>query len=88
MNIILDGQCTVERAEDLRNTLLQALEQEGTVEVSFSQVEDADISFFQLLHAVRLSGVSRGRTVVFHQDLPERLGFKARMAGLEQIVAA
>lgn len=86
--IVMDGTCTVERAEDLRQTLLQALDKEETVEVSFAKVEEVDISFFQLLHAVRLSGASRGRKVVFHQDLPGHLGFKARMVGLEQIVAA
>jgi anti-anti-sigma regulatory factor len=90
MDITLQGRCTVERAAELRDTLLRALEatpEGGEARVSLAGVEEADLTLFQLLHAARNTFALSGRGLHLLPDLPPELSERARHCGLEQLAA-
>jgi anti-anti-sigma regulatory factor len=58
--IACDGTLTIARAEELRETLLSALDQGCDVLVDCSGAAEVDLSFLQLLLAARSSAARRG----------------------------
>lgn len=56
---------TIQTAAEVRNTLIDAIGDSPDLVVDGSQVEEADISFLQLLIAVRRSVVARGGKLSF-----------------------
>ncbi|MBF0285214.1 MAG: STAS domain-containing protein [Magnetococcales bacterium] len=85
MKITLEGQYTVERADELRQQLMAVMKEKEEVEISLAKVERADLTFFQLLHAAMKSRRQKGRSMKFSGDLPEALMFQARMCGLAEL---
>ncbi len=74
MNISFEGPCTVQQAHNLQTLLLQALQTATEpVVLSFSNVDDADLSFFQLLLACKRSFKAAGKELIFKRDLPKDL---------------
>lgn len=75
------GQCTIEHALELHNTLQNALERADPIEISFAGVTKADISFFQLLYSLHASCKQLGRELVLRDDMPESLAAQSKMTG-------
>ncbi|GAB7081679.1 STAS domain-containing protein [Megalodesulfovibrio paquesii] len=69
MEITFPPHCTVEHAQAIKATLLQALQAGGDVHCSFSRVAEADLSFFQLLTAARRSCEDAGVALICARDL-------------------
>ncbi|WP_027184182.1 STAS domain-containing protein [Desulfovibrio inopinatus] len=86
MNIEFEGDLTVERAADIKQQLLDALSTGESVELGFSKAADADLTFFQLLHAAKKSFAARQQPLILKKDLPEHLAFKAQVSGMEEII--
>lgn len=57
----LDGELTIYRAQELRQTLLQALAQPGDLQLDLSEVSELDSSAVQLLLATRLDALAAGK---------------------------
>ena len=85
MNVRLEGTWTVERAGELKDILLQAVTS-GEMEVDFTAVREADLSFFQLLHAAQKSCIKTGVSVRFLPTLSPILETRACWTGLGGIV--
>ncbi len=86
MEIELDAgsSATVRNAADLRQQCIDALAGEGDIEVNIADITEADLSFVQLLHALRAAGAEAGRQVRLRAPAPapvaallERAGFLA-----------
>ncbi len=89
MNIILEGDCTVQRSAEILQQLRRALiEAQDVLTLSFARVEDADLSFFQLLEATRRSCEAAGKKLVLQADFPQRLGAYARRTGFDELLGA
>ncbi len=85
MRIELDEDCTVARATALKERFLEALRRGEAAEVSLRGVAQADLSFFELLHAVRHGFERRGVGLVLLPDLPGHLARAAGWTGLAEL---
>lgn len=82
MRIDLDGECTVAVARVLRDLFLDALARGEPTQVSFARIAGADLSFFELLLAVREAFARKGVGLELLPDLPDHLAFAAEWTGL------
>jgi anti-anti-sigma regulatory factor len=85
VNRSLNGTWTVERAEELKELLLEIMET-GEVDLDFTGVEEADLTFFQLLHAAQKSCRKSGVSIRFLPSLSPLHETRARWTGLSGIV--
>lgn len=67
--IVAGGRLTTSQAGRLRQLLLEAFEGASRVELSLHQVQEADLSFLQLLCAAHRTAVGRG--IAFRVSVPE-----------------
>jgi len=88
MRFEFTGECSASQAQELKERLLKALSSGEPVECSFSGVESADMSFFELLHSARKSFAEKGVELSFAADLPGDYSRDAAWAGLPEIVAS
>lgn len=87
MVIQFPPHCSVENAQALKRTLVEALEAGGDVHCSFAQVVEADLSFFQLLTATQRSCQDAGVALVCARDLPPALASAAAAANWSNLIA-
>jgi len=57
----LDGELTIYRAQELRQTLLDALAQPSDLQLDLSEVSELDSSAVQLLLATRMEALAAGK---------------------------
>jgi len=89
MKLVFEGSCTVERIAELKQMLARAMEGgKKQLELCFENVTEADLSFFQLLHAAVKMSQKRGPKLIFRPNLPESLTFKAVKTGMTHITTA
>lgn len=89
MKLVFEGSCTVERIAELKQMLVSAMsDAEEQLELCFENVTEADLSFFQLLHAAAKTSQKRGPKLIFRPNLPESLTFKAVKTGMTHITTA
>ncbi len=86
MRVDFDGACTIQRMEELLQTMRQTLAgADEPVTLGFSRVQEADLAFFQLLLATRKSFAGQGKELRFAPDLPPHLGVAARLSGCAEL---
>ncbi|WP_461211261.1 STAS domain-containing protein [Desulfocurvus sp. DL9XJH121] len=83
MSIRIAGPCVVENASEVAAALLRGLAA-GETEVDFSGVTDADLSFFQIIHALK----KEAGAATLLPSLPVVFGEAARWCGLAEILTA
>jgi len=88
VDIQYKGNCTVDRIGELREQLMEAMSRGESTRLSIREVQEADLAFFQLLHAARQSFAEHGVALELAADLPHRLAEAAQRTGLGHIVAA
>lgn len=88
MEFEFDGECTIERADEIRQSLLNTIDKNDHISLRFARVEYADLTFFQLLGAVIRTCDAAGKTLEMKNDLPAKLTLNARMTGFAHIVEA
>lgn len=71
MRVTITGDCTVVRAEEIREQLLSAVAGPEGVELDISGVTAMDLSFCQLLHAAMASCAAKGVPFKLAGTLPE-----------------
>lgn len=85
MRVSFEGKCTVERASELRDSLLQALNAGKSIDLDFQGVTAMDMSFCQLIHALRASCKEQGKRCELQANLPPELGVFAQRCGLPEL---
>lgn len=83
--VVLEGELTLTRAEELKGRFLRALAGAGTVTVRFGEVSDADLSFMQLLCSLCRSAARERKKVSFGNGLPRVLLEAATTAGFTRL---
>lgn len=80
--VVLSGDLTISRSEELRESLLAAFSAGAAVHMDCSAALSADVSFLQLIVAARASAARRGveLTVAAPPDGP--VAITARAAGM------
>jgi anti-anti-sigma regulatory factor len=86
MRIEFPETCTIEKARHMHEQLLEAVREEGEIRLNFENVQDVDLTFFQLLHAARKSCEALGISLVMEPSMPARFAAQARQTGLEAIL--
>jgi anti-anti-sigma regulatory factor len=79
MVLKFEKEYTVENAADLKKDLSEALASEEDIDLDLSELEDADYSFFQLIHSAIKSTTNKVTILPGWQD---SLTSKLSMTGL------
>ncbi|GEM_PF-3384169 len=66
-----EGSCTVERAEQLKESLLTGLQNGNELVLDLSGITGCDLTFVQLLCAVAKKADSQGKNVVSTASVPQ-----------------
>lgn len=74
----LSGRWGVEKAEELHRAFLQAMEGTVPLEVDLEEVEDGDLTFFQIISAAHKTA-AKGRLKFV--KIPEHMSTKAENTG-------
>jgi anti-anti-sigma regulatory factor len=82
--LAITGKCTVEHATTLREALLAAIGLGKALALDVSGVEDADLTFLQLLVATAQTLDKRGTCLLRQGPLPQSLTEAARVSGFDQ----
>ncbi|TVM16884.1 hypothetical protein DPQ33_10750 [Oceanidesulfovibrio indonesiensis] len=83
--VALTGRLTIERAAEIKEMFAQALDAGDDVTVDLSRVEDADVTFLQVLWAAYKSAGQRGVRISLSGEIPEGLKEAAARAGLADL---
>jgi len=86
MELHFPKECTVRRAAEIKDLLLSSLGNGDDTILSFEKVEEADLSFFLLLHSAELTSKKWGKKLAMLPNLPAKLAGRATMAGFAHIV--
>jgi anti-anti-sigma regulatory factor len=82
--VALAGSYTVERASELRDQLLEALNASDVLDLDISGLTGGDLALLQVLCSAQKTCAAKGKTVRPSQPLHERLGEIIQSSGLEQ----
>jgi hypothetical protein len=85
----LDGSRTIRNAEDTRDLLMEALKRPSPIRLNCSAVDEADLSFLQLLLSARKSAEAAGKALTLSHSASasflaavSRAGFATAADGL------
>ena len=79
--ITMKGAMTIERAGELKQMLLDAMRESGSLVIRFVENSGIDISFLQLICAAHRSAIVSGKKIKIDQNIPESLLEKILSAG-------
>jgi anti-anti-sigma regulatory factor len=79
--INLEGDLTLPRAEEIKNTFAAALSGAGSISITFGTVSDIDLSFLQLFCSLHRSAEREKKTVRIEGPAPRALKEAAESAG-------
>jgi anti-anti-sigma regulatory factor len=82
--LAISGKCTVEHAATLRDALLAAAGPGKALALDVSGVEDADLTFLQLLLATAQTLDKRGTCLTRLGTIPQVLAEAARVSGFDR----
>ena len=82
--VALAGSYTVERASELKDQLLEALNGSDAVDLDISGLTGGDLAMLQVLCSAQKTCAARGKAIRPSQPLQERLGELIQSSGLEQ----
>jgi anti-anti-sigma regulatory factor len=82
--VAISGKCTVEHAAALREELLAVAGQGKALALDVSAVEEADITFLQLLLATAQTLEKRGTCLLRAGTISQGVGEAARISGFDQ----
>lgn len=87
MNLSFKGSLTIERAEEVKETLLKALNSnEQEIFLNLSDIEKIDISFLQILYAANLEAVSKNIKISLKGIVPESIRDVAKITGFDRTI--
>lgn len=81
--LVLSGEVTIERGADLREALLDVLENFASVRIDMAGVTAADLTLVQLLQSAAVTARARGVDLAASGPVPEAVAEAARRTGLD-----
>jgi anti-anti-sigma regulatory factor len=79
--LTLEGDCTLERARELKSLLHDALKADGDLVLNLDNITATDISFLQLICAAHRTALAGGKRVLFRPKPSTAFMDTARGAG-------
>jgi len=80
----ISGKCTVENAVELRDALLAVVSMGKPIALDVSDVQEADVTFLQLLLSTALTLERSGRKLERHGQIAQAAVNAARVSGFAQ----
>jgi len=80
-NLQIPSSVTVRNARDIQQQFLAKLTDEGSTELDISDVTEADLSFVQLIHALRAAAAEAGQQVRLRAPAPAPVAALLKRAG-------
>lgn len=80
--IVLEGALTIRNAAGIRDELLEMLPRFDAFHIQVCQVVELDLSFVQLLLALRKSALTAGKKMTLEMDLSVGLQLLLKRSGL------
>lgn len=81
--LVLSGEVTIERGADLREALLDVLDNFASVRIDMAGVTAADLTLVQLLQSAAVTARARGVDLAASGPVPEAIAEAARRTGLD-----
>ncbi|EGY27521.1 STAS domain protein [Desulfovibrio sp. A2] len=81
--LVLSGEVTIERGADLREALLDVLDNFASVRIDMAGVTAADLTMVQLLQSAAVTARARGVDLAASGPVPEAVAEAARRTGLD-----
>jgi len=81
--LVLSGEVTIERGADLREALLDVLDNFASVRIDMAGVTAADLTLVQLLQSASVTARARGVDLAASGPVPEAVAEAARRTGLD-----
>jgi anti-anti-sigma regulatory factor len=81
INLVLTGDLKIEQAQALRDTLLQAWEEDKNVILNIDQVNDVDVACLQVFCAAHRTFLKSGSRLIFNGPLPSLFQSSVEEAG-------
>ena len=81
-DVVFTGSLSLRVASDIRNQLIQALEDADTVNVLLKDTEDIDLSVVQIFCAAHRSAMLKNKTLILQNKLPDAFVQTINDAGL------
>jgi len=87
VRIRIEGDCTVGRADEIRATLMESLDNTARLELDFSGVTSMDLTLCQIIHSLKLTCAERNVELVLEDNLPQNQAGLALLCGLPEIAS-
>jgi anti-anti-sigma factor len=84
IKVVLDGELTIQRAHQLRETLYAQLPMGKVIDLDLTQATAIDVSGFQLLCSAHRTAIQNGGDLRIASQRPELLTRIAQTAGFSQ----
>ena len=82
MLVNLEGECTVARAQEIKERLLEVLDNGQPLELDLRAVTKIDLSFCQIIHALRATCQARGLACPTQEPVPSAVEAPAKLCAL------
>ena len=80
-SLVIEGQMTVEHAEELKMIFLKALENKGSLDITLERVDKVDLFGLQVLCSAHRSAMKAGKELNLTGEQPEALRDAIVMTG-------
>jgi anti-anti-sigma regulatory factor len=87
MTVVIGKNATIGAIEGIRDTIIEAFDAGSEVEIDAAAVEDADLTFIQVLASARKQAQAEGRSFRIVEPVPPLLASLAERAGLQGLLA-
>ncbi|MDR2929100.1 MAG: STAS domain-containing protein [Cytophagaceae bacterium] len=86
LNVVFGGQLTISNIEKITEELNANRKKHKSIDISTENVENIDVTFVQLLYALKLSGQKEGFDVSISISVPDDLKSLLTNAGFSGII--
>lgn len=84
-SLIIGSTANIQNASSLREDIIAALNTSEKVTLDIAQLQDVDLSFFQLAYSAQMFASKAGKVLKFSDDRNEHLVTVLRRAGLADL---
>ncbi len=82
--IVMEGELTLERVENIENTLFNAIRDYDGIQLQLKNVQKLDLRVIQLLYAFRRASETENKEFEIEMHLPEEIQESLNKSGLNE----
>ncbi len=87
--VTFEGSQTIEKAELVKNTLLQAIMgKKNEILLNLSKIDKVDLSFLQLLYSASLEASAKNKKITITEEVPKTIIEMIRLSGFDKQITS